>query len=217
MMTLTGTMSGTMTVAVSNSGTGSNAATPAPSMTGTSSNAPKTLLAVTNIQTVCPSEKQVSCLTWNYPVGIRYTKFQVDWKPSKGGSSSTLTTSNLGATIIGLTAGSTYTVTVTGIANNGQKGPSSTISVTTAPDRFQGLKNVNCKKAGTSVVCRWNNGTTRYNNIKLVVKCAGSKRQKVIIPSGRNQYKITNAGNNCNVELVPRYVNGKTEKFTFNI
>jgi len=206
-------------MAVSNTGTVPLANVPSrpPSQTGTGSSAPKALLAVTNVQNFCPSEKQLACLVWTDPVGHRYNRFEVSWKPVNGGTATTLSTGNRGATLVGLKASSTYTVTVTGIASTGAKAPPTTITITTAADRFQGIKNANCRKAGTAVVCKWNNGTTRYNDIKLVVKCAGNKKVKVIIPQGRNQYRVNNAGNDCHVEFVPRYVNGKTQKFEFEI
>jgi hypothetical protein len=216
-VTVTGSGTMTMSLAVSNTGTGTVAGSRLPSQTGTSSNAPKALLAVTNVQNFCPAEKQIACLVWNDPIGHKYNRFEVSWRPINGGTASTLSTGNRGATIVGLKAASTYTVTVTGIASTGSRAPVTTITVTTAADRFQGIKNANCRKAGTAVVCKWNNGTTRYNDIKLIVKCQGSKRIKVIIPAGRNQYRVNNAGNNCEVEMVPRYVNGKTQKFNFNI
>jgi len=182
------------------------APTGVPSQTGTSGFG--ALSGVANLQNLCPGQKSIACLTWSDPSGISYSSFKITWSGQGGGSQST-TTNNHEVTLVGLSAGTPYNVQIIPTSSAGATGATTTFSFTTANNKFNGIKNVNCARKAGNIVCRWRNGVTRYSFIKLVAKCKGSKRVKQIIAAGKSSYTLKSVGTGCQVIFVPHYVTGK--------
>jgi hypothetical protein len=186
--------------------------TPAASMTGTQSTAVKPLQPVTNLRNFCPAEKRIACLVWDVPNGFNYRSFELQYK---GANTAFVTVTGIKTpayTLTGLDAGSTYQFQVTALTNGMKSPPSTVASITTAVDKFNGVRNVACRRRGNNVVCRWQNGANRYKNIKLLVTCPPNtgKRMKYMIPRGQNVYTAPLMSGQCKVQFIPNYVNGRT-------
>jgi hypothetical protein len=166
-----------------------------------------------NLRNFCPAEKKLACLVWDNPPGFAYRLFELKYR---GVNSAFVTKTGLRSpayTLTGLEAGSTYQIQVTAISSNGQRAPASAItSITTAVDKFNGIRNISCRRKGKNLICRWQNGANRYARIKLIVTCPPNvgKRNKYMIPRGKNSYTVANIpSGSCKVQFVPKYVNGR--------
>jgi hypothetical protein len=213
------TLSHTMTVLVFPSQSGSAL----PSGTRSPSTAAKALVSVSNVRNFCPSEKTIACLVWDVPAGFRYRSFTLKYKGANSAFKTVTGIRNPSFTLVGLSAGSTYQVQVTAVGSNGQNAPASPLtSFTTNVDKFNGVKNVVCARAGTTVTCRWANGANAYKSIKLLITCppgANGKRTKTIIPAGKRVFAVSNVKTGaCAVQFIPSYPNGRTgPKFKFAV